>query len=416
MKLAYHYNKASIIIAMSVLFIGGFIYYFSIRYIATDQLDRDLTEEIDEVKYYVNLHNKLPKQVDFDEDQTTFTKIRSKTIPRRFFDTLYYNDKEKQLESGRAVEGTVAFKNDNYKVVISESKEATEYLVQVIVLITILLAIILLAVLIITNRLILNGLWKPFYKTLHQLKTFDISDNSQLIIKQGKVDEFEELNTALLLMTTKAKSDFQHVKSFTEHASHEMMTPLAVVTSKLDTLIQDEALNADQLTQITNIYAYINKLSRLNQSLLLLVKIDNKLIKDVEPINLKDTIQDKITQFQELIQGKILLLNNHLGNKHINASKYLIDILLNNLFSNAVRHNKTGGEIEIILTDKELIIKNTGGDTPLEDDLIFERFHRGNHSEGTGMGLTLVRNICSYYNYKIKYTYETGWHVFTIVF
>ena len=416
MKLAYHYNKASIIIAMSVLFIGGFIYYFSIRYIATDQLDHDLTEEIDEVKYYINLHNKLPQQVDFDEDQTTFTKIQNKNIPRRFFDTLYYNDKEKQFESGRAVEGTVVFKNDTYKVVISESKEATEYLVQLIVLITILLAIILLSVLIITNRLILNDLWKPFYKILNQLKTFDISDTSQLTIKQSKVDEFEELNTALLSMTTKAKSDFQHVKSFTEHASHEMMTPLAVVTSKLDTLIQDEALNADQLTQITNIYTYISKLSRLNQSLLLLVKIDNKLIKDVEPINLKETIQDKIGQFQELIQAKIILLNSHLGNKQINASKYLIDILLNNLFSNAVRHNTTGGEIDIILTGKELIIKNTGGEAPLEDNHIFERFYRGNHSEGTGMGLTLVKNICSYYNYNIKYTCQTGWHVFTITF
>src|SRR5476649_2867040 len=102
MKLAAHYNKANIIITLSVLIIGGLIYYYAIRFIATDQLDRDLTEEIDEVKDYINLHGQLPKQVDFDEDQTNFTPTNSKTIPRRFFDTTYYNDKEKKKEAGRA--------------------------------------------------------------------------------------------------------------------------------------------------------------------------------------------------------------------------------------------------------------------------------------------------------------------------
>ncbi|MDB5116554.1 MAG: hypothetical protein JWQ79_2046 [Mucilaginibacter sp.] len=416
MKLASHYNKVSLVTTIAVLFIGGLIYYAAIRYIANKQLDRDLTEEIDEVNEYIDLHKQLPAQVDFDEDHTTFAPIGTKTIKRRYFDTIYYNIKEKKNEAGRAIEGTVNFNKANYKVIISESKEATEYLIQLILTITILLAIILLTVLVIANRLILADLWQPFYKLLAQLKTFDISNPSQLIVNQTNVDEFRELNTALTNMTTKAKRDFQNVKSFTENASHEMMTPLAVVTSKLDTLIQDEDLNLNQLTQITNIYTYINKLSRLNQTLLLLVKIDNNLITDDELIDVKDYLKDKIQQFQELINSKNLSLIKRLESKSITASKYLIDILLNNLFSNAIRHNIPDGKIDIILTNTQLIIKNTGLKKPLIEDNVFDRFHKGKQSEGTGMGLTLVKNICTNYQYSIRYEYVDEWHSFIIDF
>jgi len=416
MKLAAHYNKASIIITLSVLIIGGLIYYYAIRYIATNQLDRDLTEEIDEVKDYINLHGQLPKQVDFDEDQTNFTPTNLKTIPRRFFDTTYYNDKEKRAEAGRAVEGIITFNKINYKVTISESKESTEYLIQLVLLITVLLVVILLTVLFITNRLILKGLWKPFYKLLLQLQAFDISNQAEMTINQTKVDEFNELNTVIQQMTKKAKTDFQYVKSFTENASHEMMTPLAVVTSKLDTLIQDEGLNAKQLTQITNIYSYINRLSRLNQSLLLLVKIDNNLIKDEELIDLKVALLDKIQQFNELIQGKNLKLTTHFEDKSIYVSKYLVDILLNNLFSNAIKHNYEGGVIDIELMYNELIIKNTGEKLPLMHENLFARFYKGKQSEGTGLGLTLVKNICDHYKYRLSYHYFNDKHEMIISF
>jgi len=90
MKLTAHYNKVSIITTVSVLLIGGLIYYAAIRFIANNQLDRDLTEEIDEVNQYIDLHKQLPQQVDFDEDHTVFENIGAKTIQRRFFDTPFF--------------------------------------------------------------------------------------------------------------------------------------------------------------------------------------------------------------------------------------------------------------------------------------------------------------------------------------
>jgi signal transduction histidine kinase len=195
-----------------------------------------------------------------------------------------------------------------------------------------------------------------------------------------------------------------------------MMTPLAVVTTKLDTLIQDETLSAVQLAQIADIYSSVNKSSRLNQSLLLLAKLENKLITEEESVNIESTLVEKMLQFQELMQNRELSFQHHLQPKQILASKYLIDILLNNLFSNAIRHNIPGGIINIELNSEQLSIKNTGAANALNGQQIFERFQKGKDSQGTGLGLTLVKNICQLYGYVIQYEYETGWHKFVITF
>lgn len=416
MQLAAHYNKASIIISVSVLLISGIIYYLTIKHIARQQLDSDLTEELVEVVEYVNTNHHLPKAVDFDEDVTTFKQTRLTQYSTRFFDAPYLNPKEHEKEEGRAVTALIKIRNENYIVTIVESRKNTEYLLQIIFAITLLLSVLLLVVLIITNRYILNGLWRPFYAILHQVKQFNIADGVKVTPVESRVDEFSELSDAVTKMSVKATAEYQGLKAFTENASHEMMTPLAVITSKLDMLIQDEGLQSDQYSQITDIYTAANKLSRLNQSLLLLVKIDNGLLSDKEPLNLKLVIIEKAQQFQELIKNKEIEINYQLDDCEIQASKYLIEVLLNNLFSNAIRHNRAGGSIIISLSAGRLLFQNTGEDVALDRHMIFERFYKGKTSDGTGLGLAIMKNICHQHGFNLTYLYANQLHTFQIDF
>lgn len=416
MKLAAHYNKASIIISVAVLLISGVIYYITINQIARKQLDSDLTEEIAEVIAYINVNHHLPKPIDFDEDQTSFVKTNLTQFETRFFDTPYLNPREKKSEAGRAAAALIKLNGQNYIVTIVESRENTEYLIQIISIITVILTAVLLSVLIITNRYILNGLWRPFYHILQQVRGFNIADTNRMEVMDSKVDEFRELGDAVSKMSSKAAADYLGLKTFTENASHEIMTPLAVITSKLDTLIQDETLRADQFAQITDIYSAANKLSRLNQSLLLLVKIDNNLLQDSAQLNLKTIILEKVQQFHELIQNKQIDLNVEMDDTEIVASKYLTDVLINNLFSNAIRHNKMQGKININLAGNKLTFQNSGETGALEQNKIFKRFHKGRSSEGTGLGLAIMKNICNQHNFDLTYRYINGLHTFEITF
>jgi signal transduction histidine kinase len=417
MKLSAQYSRVNLIVAVSILFIAGVVYYATINYIADSQIDESLANEYAEVSNYISINHRLPKPFVFDEDQSTYFKTERTVIPRVFYDTVYRNPREKETEAGRAMTGLVTLKGQNYKIVIVESRESVEYLVQIITMITLALIAVLLIVLTIINRYILAGLWRPFYHILSQLQAFDIADINKVDLYDTQIDEFASLNSAVLSMSSRVKNEYQNLKIFTENASHEMMTPIAVITSKLDTLIQDETLKADQYAQITDIYAANGKLSRLNQSLLLLVKIENDLIQNTSLINIKDVVEEKLRQFNELTENKKIAVNYQLEDKKITASSYLIDILINNLFTNAIRHGETGGQIDIELTDKALQFKNTAGrEGALNPDHIFERFQKGKTSEGTGLGLTIARNICLQYNMTLSYAFEPPMHNFKITF
>ena len=142
----------------------------------------------------------------------------------------------------------------------------------------------------------------------------------------------------------------------------------------------------------------------------------NHLIDDNELIDLSSLVSDKIRQFHELIAGRQIRHTENLQLRTVSVSKYLVDILLNNLLSNAIRHNNEYGELRITLNNEFLVIKNTGLDKPLIEDKIFERFNKSNKSDGIGLGLALVKNICSLYGWKITYAYKDHFHQFKIEF
>jgi len=426
MRLLTRYNRVNLVTTIVVMLITGIIYYQAISLILINQKDTDLGVEEREILEYTRLNHHLPQTFESNDQQINFSEAEPGSVKRQFFNTMYFKKWHQhnrhdqrprgEYEAGRGLITAVTVDGKYYKVTIVESKVETEDLIRIIFIITIAVILLLLVVLSITNRLILDRLWQPFYSIMKELRLFNVADTTEIQSVETNVDEFTELNQAVLAMTTKAKHDYRDLKTFTENASHELLTPIAVINSKLDTLIQTENFSERQSKILNDLYSAVSRLNRLNQSLLLLVKIENRLQQDDEKIDLKALVEEQLVQFEEIFQDKDLKLTYSLDNKEIYATPYLVEILLSNLLSNAIRHNHNGGQINIALTAGELVISNTGEDKPLPDEKIFTRFHKSSGSEGSGLGLTISRQICENFNFSLDYRFQPPLHIFTIKF
>ena len=416
MKLAQRYNRANLITSFIILTITGVIYYIAIHFILTRNLDKDLAIEEREIEAYVNNYGKLPSPGDFLHQKVTYQKLTSgKSVERNFFYDDFYNETEKEKEPGRSLITTVNLKGDNYQVKVSKSRVESEDLIQLILMITLAVTILLLVSLLLINRFVLQRIWSPFYSTLGMMKAFNITQKEEIKPQQTKIDEFNELNDSAHAMAARVRKDYKELKSFTDNASHEMMTPLAIVNSKLDSLLQTGTFSTSQGAILEDIYHAIGRLIKLNQSLLLLAKIENNLISDVQDIDMQQLAQDKVLQFQELFEKDNLIIVQELKPSKVRMSKYLADILLNNLFANAIRHNHSGGSIKFILQSGFLTISNTGKSEELDNQL-FERFSKSAASEGMGLGLAISKQICTLYGFSITYQHLESKHQFMVKF
>jgi len=258
-------------------------------------------------------------------------------------------------------------------------------------------------------------LWSPFFDTLNKLNLFSIDKNDPLQFQQTRIEEFQLMNNTLELTTRKAKQDYLLLKEFTENASHEMQTPLAIIQSKLDLLIQDEKLSETQSITTQSIYESIQKLSRLTQSLLLLAKIGNSQFEEIATIHLDKIITKKIEAFHELWASENIRVTVSIQDIPVKMNKALADILLNNLLSNATKHNIPGGSIYVELNITGLTITNAGPERALDNSRLYSKFYTENKNAGNnGLGLSIVKHICDASGFTISYSFRDQQHSFTV--
>ena len=269
----------------------------------------------------------------------------------------------------------------------------------------------------VTIRLMSKKLWQPFDKTLCIVESFKLEDMQVPVLPRSDVKEFERLAGALRKLMKKDVDCYVAQKEFTENASHELQTPLAIFQTKLELLVQQSELTAEQANIIQDLFQMTSRLSHLNRSLLLLAKIDNKQYDTKERIQI-DQFIDRLLLSLESIHTS-LHINRLYSQKplYINANCTLLESMVSNLFINAVRHNTPDGVITIRIDNNSLTISNTSAEPPLSPSLIFRRFYRpAQNKGGNGLGLAIVKAICDYHGWNIEYQYKKNQHRFVVSF
>ncbi len=266
--------------------------------------------------------------------------------------------------------------------------------------------------------LVSTWLFRPFNTTLQAIKNFRLNDEGVLNLEKTNTKEFKELNAILNRMIEKSQIDYKNLKEFSENASHEMQTPLAVAKGKIELLMQYKNLDKEQLLLINSSYEAIDHLSKMSRSLGLLTKIENNEFTNLQKVNLSEKINNSIFDFQELLSLKEIKIDHRIEDQVIvHSDPILIQVLITNLFQNAIRHNIARGNIVVELTQNALIISNAGVPLTSPAESLFKRFKKDNQSGKTiGLGLAIVKKICDINNYEIRYAYQNEQHILTVVF
>lgn len=332
-----------------------------------------------------------------------------------YADTLIFDHSQKKYIPFRKLGFTATYNNKKVYIQIFKSLEESDLLIVRIFLILTLLVIVLIISLLLMNRITLQQSWKIFYDTIRKISNYDVNKHEQFLLQESDIKEFEDLNRVIQTMTDRINADYINLKEYTENASHEIQNPLAIINSKLELLLQSSELNEHNYKAVVDAYEASNRLSRLNKTLILLAKIENRQFPESRDVKLKEIINNQLELLEDLIESKELIVEINIQSDFtVKMNPYLAEILFMNLIKNAIRHNIEKGQIILQQSGNTINISNTGPVPKIDSEDLFKRFHKSSNStDSLGLGLSIVKKICEVYNFHISYNYE-NMHSFLI--
>lgn len=412
MKLLTKLTIRYVLFSLAAMAVSGFAIYFVLGNVINYQLDERLNENLLQVKTQMQ---KNPQAVFYDP-YISITPVENNSSVVTLSDSLVYNETEDENEECRKISAVISAGDKFYKVEIVKSKIESEDLQLTLALITILVMILLTGTLIYINRQVAKSIWKPFYENLKIIEKFSVAALQPVQLNKTGISEFDQLNEVVNGLTRQIITDFQNQKQLSEDISHELQTPLSIISSRLESLLEKPELK-DHADALNSIYASVRRLSKLNKALILLGKIENNQFASDEKSNLKSIVTEKLDEFSELIGLKKLTLETEINDDFIvSIPTMLAEMLVNNLLSNSINHNFSGGKISIKMNAEMLSLCNTGSEKIAEPEKLFNRFYKADpSSQSVGLGLAIAKKICDLHGLKIKYMFTNGMHNFVII-
>lgn len=415
MKLLVQILRYQLVTSMVVLFLGAGLFYVSVRYLVDREANKELFQSQVKVRWQLKHLETLPVYILQLGDSLQLEPVR---YPGKSFirETSMLNLAENEVQPYRQLVFYERALGRWYRVTISKMLLQRQHLMEAVVMTVTFIVTLMLVSLLLLNSWLSKRLWKPFYKTLGKLDDYQIQQHETLRFEPQETLEFDQLNQSVTHLTSRVTTAYQNLKEFTENASHEIQTPLAVILSKIEGLFQDESLTESQLIALSSVSEAANRLGRLNQALLLLTKIENRqFLAGSDPINLVPIINGKLSDLEDLIEQRELSIQTDLQQVGPVMHPALAEILVNNLLTNAIRHNVEKGKIIIILRERMLSIRNTGKPLNANPEQLFERFRKESMlSASLGLGLALVKTICEVNGQNLKYDIDDEWHILTV--
>jgi len=238
-------------------------------------------------------------------------------------------------------------------------------------------------------------------------------------------DEIARLTLVLNDAFDRLQRSYQTASRFSADASHQLKTPVAVLRSGLEALLEGRSVDEDGRLEVESLLRQVRRLTSLIEDLLLLARTDaRKLLLQNEPLDLGEVVESALDDLMTLQDERLHISHDIHRPLHVCVDRRHVTMIVQNLTENAGKYTPDNGSVRVTaqMRDSDVILSvaNTG---PALDEAdregIFERFRRGagvgeNHS-GHGLGLNIARELARAHGGDLKLTRSDGeWTEFVL--
>ena len=305
----------------------------------------------------------------------------------------------------------------NYrKLTVSLPTFEQDVLIEHILWWTVILFVVLLLAIMVIGIILLNYNMKPLYRLLEWIDRYEPGSPASEVPSDTDIIEFRKLSSAVEDAVARFEKQYEERKMFIGNASHELQTPLAVCSNRIEMLLDRPDLQPEVAEELVKLHRSLSGLIKLNKTLLLLSKIENGQFQQSMRMDMNAVLKSSVQMNAEIYEHKGISVEMVEDGVFVHMmDEQMASILAGNLIRNAFRYTQDGGAIVIRMTGDGFSVSNTGT-TPLDKDKVFHKFYQpaGKREGSTGLGLTLVRCVCVNNGLQASYDYADGRHIFGV--
>ena len=233
--------------------------------------------------------------------------------------------------------------------------------------------------------------------------------------------DFRRLDERLNSLMRQVQSAFAKEREFMSNVSHELLTPVSILQSRFENMLQDPTLPEQHAHQIVESQRTLYRLRNTVRTLLLIANIENEQYLREESVRLSAAVADVAEELDDRRQQRDIALEIDItgDDERPRANASLLHTLLRNLLSNAIKYNLEGGHIRVLGRDAAhggytLRVEDTGPGIAADHlPFLFDRFRRfhanaPNSPEGYGLGLPIAQTIASFHGATLRAESEVG--------
>lgn len=224
--------------------------------------------------------------------------------------------------------------------------------------------------------------------------------------------DFEYLDISIHKMIQTIDSTFQKEREFISNASHELMTPISILQSKIENMFGSEEITDEVKERLIEMQKILNRLKSITKTLLLISQIENDQFLKEDTIKVSELVQEVYDEISIRLQEKNIRLSIDIPSEWtlVQVNKFLLFNLFFNLINNAIKYNKKGGEINItgIVENKQHVIEIADTGIGISEEKLphifnrFKKFSKSLQQDSFGLGLPIVKSIADFHQVKIE--------------